>query len=103
MPRQVEQTRFVLSEDKRYLLLAFPELFKGVRVVIVPRHWARGKYISLFDKSPPDIVCPSFWELKWLTCSAFSLKLSSFSLSQSISKELHAALLLDTPLTRDIP
>ena len=72
MPRQVEQTRFVLSEDKRYLLLAFPELFKDARVVIVPQHWAKGKYISLFDKSPPDIVCPSFWELKWATGCIFN-------------------------------
>jgi len=72
MPRQVEQTRFALSEDKRYLLLAFPELFKDARVVIVPQHWARGKYISLFDKSPPDIVCPSFWELKWATGCIFN-------------------------------
>ena len=67
-------TRFVLCEENRYMLLAFPELFKGLRVVIAPRHIARGKFISLFDKSPPDIVCPSFWELKWATGCVFRCK-----------------------------
>jgi len=38
---------------------------EGMVYVFVPSKWVCSRYIALFNKSPPDIVCPHFWELKW--------------------------------------
>jgi len=35
------------------------------KIVDIPQTLACSKYISLFNKTPNDIVCPQFWELKW--------------------------------------
>ena len=31
----------------------------------LPNSWTSTKYITYFNKTPKDIVCPHFWELKW--------------------------------------
>ncbi|MEM4952364.1 MAG: hypothetical protein QXV81_08890 [Ignisphaera sp.] len=38
----------------------------------VPRRFSCSYYFSLFSKSPADIVCPQFWELKWAVGCPYS-------------------------------
>jgi len=56
---------FPITEGNKYLLDLFPDVIRKFRLVIVPQKWRCTPFISFFSKSPPDIVCPSFWELKW--------------------------------------
>jgi len=37
----------------------------GFGVIDVPKSLACSRYVALFTKTPEDIVCPQFWELKW--------------------------------------
>ena len=37
-------------------------LYFGVEV---PKKWLNSRYVALFNKASEEIVCPSFWELKW--------------------------------------
>jgi len=45
---------------------------EGVVSVLVSSKWVCSRYIALFSMSPPDIVCPQFWELKWALGCPFS-------------------------------
>ncbi|MEM1876893.1 MAG: radical SAM protein [Ignisphaera sp.] len=38
----------------------------------VPKRFTHSYYFSLFSKSPTDIVCPQFWELKWAVGCPYS-------------------------------
>lgn len=53
---------------RRYELLKLSSSYNmsnGYLILEVPRKLACSYYFSLFNKSPPSIVCPTFWELKW--------------------------------------
>lgn len=45
---------------------------RGYRIVEVPETLACSRYIALFSKTPKDIVCPQFWELKWAVGCPYS-------------------------------
>jgi len=54
------RVRYEISPKYRTLMSFKDPLLK----INVPSKWARGNFISLFDKTQKEIVCPHFWELK---------------------------------------